>query len=158
MAKSLGCGDFSEDIVQEMYLRIHKYVDTPSRIMFNDDINKSFIYITIRNLVYDLNKAQSKSKELIVRGMDIQKLEIQDDEFDDTIDRLNEVVKADMCNWHPYDKILFNYVYQEGVSMRKLARETDISLRSIFNTIKNAKESIKEAATKEGIEGIGRCG
>lgn len=157
MAKSLGCGDFSEDIVQEMYLRIHKYANAPDRIMYNDEINKSFIYVTIRNLSRDLHKAKEKSRQIILKDVNLESIDIADEEFDDTLDQLNEVVKGNMCSWNPYDKILFSYVYSEGISMRKLSRETGISLRSIFNTIQNAKESIKEAAKKEGIEGIRRC-
>jgi len=155
IAKSLGAGEFSEDIVQEMYIRMSKYVKNTERIMYGNDVNQGYVYMIIKNLTYDLNKAQVKSSEMIVKGITLEALNVQEDEFDDTIDQLNDLVKSDTCNWNPYDKIVFNYVYKEGISMRELSRESGISLRSICNTIKNAKERIKEAAEKKGIERIG---
>jgi predicted DNA-binding protein YlxM (UPF0122 family) len=49
-----------------------------------------------------------------------------------------------MDNWHWYDSMLFK-VYKEGnASMRDIAKDSGISLTSIFNTLKNCKERLKE--------------
>ena len=40
-----------EDFVQEMYLRLNKYVKNPDKIMYNEtEVNKFYVYITIKNL------------------------------------------------------------------------------------------------------------
>lgn len=152
MAKSLGCGNFSEDIVQEMYLRLHKYIDSVEKVMYGDEINKSFVYITLRNLVYDFNRAQKKSQELIDTNIDYETLEIADEPFDETIDELNSIVLEEMKDWYWYDRTLFEYVYKHGIGQREMARDSTISLSSIHNTIKNAKERIKAAAEEKRTE------
>ena len=93
IAKSLGAGEFSEDIVQEMYIRMSKYVKNTERIMYGNDVNQGYVYMIIKNLTYDLNKAQVKSSEMIVKGITLEALNVQEDEFDDTIDQLNDLVK-----------------------------------------------------------------
>jgi predicted DNA-binding protein YlxM (UPF0122 family) len=40
---------------------------------------------------------------------------------------------------------LFNLYRESNLSMREIAEETDISLTSIFNTLKNCKERLREA-------------
>ena len=62
MAHSFGAGAYAEDVVQEMYLRLNKYVDDPERIMYNDEPNKLFVWVTLRNMVRNL---QTK-KQIIV--------------------------------------------------------------------------------------------
>ena len=43
-----------EDFVQEMYLRLNKYVKNPDKIMYNEtEVNKFYVYITIKNLYND---------------------------------------------------------------------------------------------------------
>ena len=51
MAHSFGAGDYAEDIVQEMYIRLNKYVEDPERIMYKDEPNKLFVWVTLRNMV-----------------------------------------------------------------------------------------------------------
>ena len=58
MATSI-CKDvnLANDIVQDMYVRLNKYVDNPEKIIKNGEVNPFFIYITLRNLFYDSKKA-----------------------------------------------------------------------------------------------------
>ena len=46
--------------------------------------------------------------------------------------------------WYWYDKKLFRLYYDKGMSMRKIAKETKISLKSVFNSLKKAKHRIRE--------------
>jgi DNA-directed RNA polymerase specialized sigma24 family protein len=52
MARSFGCSeDDANELVQEMYLRIHRYVESPEKIMYNEtEVNTFYIYVTLRNL------------------------------------------------------------------------------------------------------------
>ena len=52
----------ANDLVQEMYLRIEKYVKDPERITTNDKISSLYIYVTIRNLYF---KHQNNKKRKI---------------------------------------------------------------------------------------------
>ena len=46
--------------------------------------------------------------------------------------------------WYWYDKKLFRLYYDKGMSMRKIAKETKISLKSVFNSLTKAKQRIRE--------------
>ena len=66
MAKSFGVtDDDANELVQEMYLRLHKYVDDPERIMYNDDeVNTFYVYVTLRNIYL------SGTKKIKLYGVD----------------------------------------------------------------------------------------
>jgi hypothetical protein len=53
-------------------------------------------------------------------------------------------VNSEINNWHWYDKMLFELYKDTGKSMRDIESDTGISLSSIFCTLKNCKESLKE--------------
>ena len=62
MGLSIGIPDHMvEDFIHETYLRLNKYIDNPEKIMYNEtEVNKFYVYITIKNLWSDFNKAKSK--------------------------------------------------------------------------------------------------
>ena len=53
-------------------------------------------------------------------------------------------VSKEMNNWHYYDRLLFKLYKDTNMSMREIAQGTNISLRSIFGTLKHCKDRIKE--------------
>ncbi len=158
MGLSLGIPeDIVEDFIHEAYLRLNKYVDNPEKIMYNEtEINKFYVYITIKNLWSDYSKAKSK---YVVYSID----NYTDPSFSyvfDTSDRIvydevnyeKEMAEQSILNkineevesWdHWYDKKLFKLYYKTDMSMRKLAKETKISVTSIFNSCKNYKDVLR---------------
>ena len=72
MTKSFGADqELAEDIVQEMYLRLYKYVEEPDKIMYNEkEVNTFFVYVTLRNMYASLMKAKSR-----IEFVDVSKLE-----------------------------------------------------------------------------------
>jgi hypothetical protein len=50
------------------------------------------------------------------------------------------LIDAEIKQWHWYDEKLFKLYRDTDMSMRDIAKETNISLISIFNSIKNYKE------------------
>ena len=143
MVHSFGCpAHLSEDIVQEMYLRMHKYVSKPERIMYNEtEVNTFFVYITLRNMYADYTKA--KSKISYTDDLPASRYYTDPVEREDALAGLVDSIWAEVDTWHWYDKKLFTVYINSGMSMRDLSSETTISLRSIFNTLKNAKERIQ---------------
>ena len=49
LVQSFGEDFFAEDIVQESYLRLHKYCK-PENIIQDGQVNKGFMYFVLRNL------------------------------------------------------------------------------------------------------------
>jgi len=145
MLNSFGCErNLAEDIVQEMYLRLHKYVEDPERIMYGEEVNTYFVYITLRNMYATIQRMKRKvtfvsieelPEELVFEEPNIESLE----EFDNLID----TIWGNVEDWHWYDKKLFEIYHNSPMSIRSIAEETKISARSIFNTLKNGKERIQ---------------
>ena len=140
-----------EDFVQEMYLRLNKYVKNPEKIMYNEtDVNKFYVYLTIKNLYNDYLK--ERSKHHMVRLDDIEvtyevvettsdaklKQEVQKQKEEE---KLVDQIQQEVGSWDRwYDQKLFKIYYETDISMRKLSADTNISVTSIFNSCKNYKE------------------
>ena len=151
MVQSFGCDPIlAEDIVQEMYIRLHKYIDDPERIMYGEEVNTYFVYITLRNMYNTIKKIQSR-----VEFVDLQEVEdeliFEDVNYENfqSFDDLIEKIWEDVEDWHWYDKKMFQLYHNSPMSIRTIADETKISARSIFNTLKNGRERIQEICEEE---------
>ena len=155
MAKSFGLStDDENEIVQQMYVRLIDYVDNPKKIMYNDkEVNTFYVYVTLRNLYlsgfYKMNKA------VLWDPLEFSKLEHLIDNSSKTyeekfeFDKLINKIESEVDKWYWYDKRIFNIHFNDGMSMRKIAKETKISLSSIFNTLSNSKDKIKKKNNKD---------
>ena len=154
------CKDESlaKELVQEMYLRLNKYIDNIDRITVDGKISSLYIYVTIKNLYY---KHQNKRKNNII-------FQYKDyDSFDDGIninDNFKSSIEADVelsnmeeahrkimdkilkevSTWYWYDEKLFKLYFFTDKSLRNIASETKISLTSIYNSCKNYKQILIE--------------
>ena len=129
---SFGCKEsVAEDIVQEMYLMMHKYIEKGIDISYNNEINYYYIYKQLRGLFIDLHR---KEKKIIKTNIDT---------LSEFIDDQGEAKQIDICGamkqmdnlldktfW--YDRTVFEIV-SDGMPIAELARKTNIS--SILYTI-----------------------
>lgn len=155
MGLSLGIpSDLVEDFVHETYLRLNKYIDDPKKIMYNEkEINKFYVYVTIKNLWNDYNKAKSRYITYRIDNYDTDYYKGTPDwavyeEVDLDKEKAQEELLSRIDNevdsWdYWYDQKLFRLYYKTDISMRKLAQDTRISVTSIFNSCKNYKEILK---------------
>ena len=155
MGLSMGIpNDMVEDFVHETYLRLNKYIDNPEKIMYNKtEVNKFYVYVTIKNLWTDYNKAKSKYTVYKIDDYDgdytfntpdwalYEEVNYDKEKAQEYIlGKINQEVES----WdYWYDKKLFKLYYNTDLSLRKLADETNISVTSIFNSCKNYKEIIR---------------
>jgi len=153
MAKRFGCSERdANELVQEMYIRIHKYVGTVNRIMYDEnEVNTYYIYVTLRNLY--LSDFHCRNKRVVELDYTIHNTFVYDIEeemhnqdieeaFDEVVNTIDDIVK----DWYWYDKKLWDIHFYKQMSMREIAKATTISLRSIFNTLSNGKTKIKSEA------------
>jgi len=144
MAYKFGAGDYAEDIVQEMYIRLNKYVEEPERIMYKNEPNKLFVWVTLRNMVRNF---QNKKDILVFTG-DMVEYDYEEEVFDyeeaNGFERLIEKIWESTEELHWYDKKMFEVYHTTDMSMRDIEKETRISLYSIFDTLKKTKEYVKE--------------
>ena len=147
MARSFGADqDLANDIVQEMYVRLYKYVGEPEKIMYNEkEVNTFFVYVTLRNMFSTLMKAKSRIEFVDVSQLEDELIfeEANEDAETHLVALYNEIwEQAD--DWHWYDRKIFDLYHNTDMSIRTLADKTKISARSIFNTLKNARERIQD--------------
>jgi len=168
MAKSFGLSnDDANEIVQEMYIRIYDYTKDIKKIMYNKtEVNTFYIYITLRNLYYSnfakYGKSIKTKKIFLFTEMDDNSIKkVYNNYFEDyesymqtvskkkSLDKLHEKIEQTIDSWYWYDKKLTKLYFDSGMSMRDLSKETKISLSSIFNTLTNAKEKIRQNTKEE---------
>ena len=146
--------DMVEDFIHEAYLRLNKYVETPEKIMYNKtEINRFYVYITIKNLWTDYNKAKTKytvykiddyNGEYNFNTPEWALYEEVNYEKEKAQEYILTKINQEVESWdYWYDKKLFKLYYNTDLSLRKLASETNISVTSIFNSCKNYKEIIR---------------
>jgi len=155
MAKSFGVSDEdANELVQQMYIRVCDYVKDVEKIMYNDtEVNTYYVYVTLRNLYLSgFHKSNSKTsyiedlpEDIVDYRIDNIKIEEEKEYFDKVIDKVEKIVD----DWYWYDKKVFNIHFYEEMSMRRISKETKISLSSIFNTLSNGKKKIKSQAIEE---------
>lgn len=147
MAVKLGA-EFPEDVVQDMYIKMHKYVDKPERILYEHrEVNTFYVYVTIRSIVADHYKIEQRQPVYLSMEelMNCEEITFADLKKRQDIRETLEAIKDEMKEWHWYDKTMFDVYFGDDVSIRKLSDLTGISVSSIFNTLKNGKEKIKQA-------------
>lgn len=144
VVKSFGEYNFAEDIVQEMYLRIHKYT-SPEKIVKDGQVNKGFIWFVLRNIYVDYCKQRSK----IVKTDINDAILMSDEQNTEAMNELYDKIEKEIESWHWYDTMLFKLYRDSGKSMRELEAETKISLTSIFHTIKHCKARINAAISED---------
>lgn len=136
----------AESIVSDMYIKLNKYVQTPERILHKDGtLNKTFIYVTLRNLFINYVNKNAKNHHKLFDDSLLKNYQFEEIDYELDWKRfdLDENIKKEIETWHHYDAKLFKLIFYQGMSMRKLSRETKISLSSIFNTIKTCKLKLK---------------
>ena len=136
IVKTFGGGAYSEDIVQEMYLKIHN---------LDKEVNHSYVWLTLRSIFYDVTRVKSKVDEVSIGDKFQVYQELQEQGFEDAYEELTYRVNKEIKSWCHYDQKLFKLYTQTDMSLRDIHKGTNISLTSIFNTIKNCKARMKAA-------------
>jgi len=142
---SFGEYDYAEDLVQECYIVLYKYADE-NKIITDGVVSRGYMYFTLRSLYFQYYNSKRK----------VDKISIDDDEFtyqiqDDTqmdeqiaFNNICQMVDKHIENWRWYEKKLFTLYRDTDLSIRGIANETNISWVSIFNTLKQAKDELKQ--------------
>ena len=153
--KSFGEDFYSEDLVQEMYIRFLTKNKEQQVINKFGEVNRYYVYLTLRSLFVDFYR--QKSRIIKVDLSDVLTLEQIDtleehEAFGELLKKVNEETKR----WEWYDKMLFDLYRDKNMTMRDLQKATTISLRSIFCTIKNCKERLKENVGEDYLDYVNK--
>jgi len=146
IVRSFGEDFLAEDIVQETYIKIYRlnHIDK----IVPDEVNKSMMWLTLRSVFIDHIRTLRMEKV----GLDVCK-ELSSSEIDlekhESFEKLLEKINNEVESWHWYDTMLYKHYRESNKSMREIAKETGISVTSIFLTLKDCKERLKEAVGED---------
>lgn len=146
IARSFGLDDTAEDLVQDMYLKIHdwkgKYDKT---LMFNEtEVNHYFIFLVLRNLFLDLCRANKKK----AAHSSANKTERSTRQIGLEYKEQLEMLKDEISSWHLYDRKIYELLYQEGYSMLELSKQTGIDYYSIYRTKNKIQKLLNQKLEK----------
>jgi DNA-directed RNA polymerase specialized sigma24 family protein len=145
---SFGEAAYAEDIVQEMYIRIHDS-NAGEKCITNGEPNRAFIWVVLKNTFITYQKEKAKVSKVDINEIkNISYLE-EDRRKHESYDIIRDKIQKEIQKWHPYDQQLFNIYSTSTDSMRDISKGANISLSSIFNTIKNCKARIKNAVGED---------
>ena len=143
MVRSFGEKMYCEDLVQETYIKIQQ-AGAQNRAVIDGKANKSFMYIALRNNYINLSKQRAKVRKQQIEDFNMPSRNNAPDDMFIANDILEKKIEAVMDQWHWYDKGMFLLVINGPDSMRKISRETTISLSSISNTMKKCKKRLRD--------------
>lgn len=136
---SFGCHkETAEDIVQEMYIKIHKKLTKGLNIMYKDEINYYYIFKTLKSLFYDLKR---KGKNIKIINIDDVHINVSnlDIDYDAAYKKITD--ELDKMFW--YDKKVFELI-NAGESIAELSRKSYIQYYSLYNTYTKVKNKLKK--------------
>lgn len=143
IVNTLGESLYAEDIVQEMYLKMSK-LENIERFYINDKLNKNFVWTVLRNMTCDYQKMKQKYQKVSINEIIQLKDESQPIERIQAKKNIETKILKEMSKWHWYDKLMFELYRTSGLSTRQIEKETGISFKSVWKTIKTCKERLKE--------------
>jgi len=142
--KALGGGSYSEDIVQEMYIKLYKYASA-EKIIKEGVLQKGYVFFVLKSILYTLKNEQSLvykeqiNEDLLQDDSDLEEHQAYN-KFCNLID--DYLLKQNNGNnW--YEAKMFQVYKETNLSMRKMAKLSNISWVSIFHTLKSVKQDLR---------------
>jgi hypothetical protein len=135
---SFGCDqETSEDIVQEMYIKIQLKLEKGLDIMYDEkEINYYYIFKTLKTLFYDLKR---KGKNIKIVSLDEIQLTTSDVNYKEPYDKIQE----ELSKMFWYDRKVFEII-NSGESIAEFSRKSLIHYYSLYNTYKKVKSKLKK--------------
>lgn len=152
LVKSLGCTNhLAEDVVQDAYIRIYEYLQKGVNIDYgSDDVNEFYMYMTLRSIYFNSLKKKGlefyepEHTEALNKMLNRLKDEYSDVEMEDAYVRLINKIYTELNTWDFYSRNIFIAYFTSGLSLDKLSAETLIGRSSLYNSIRQYRDVIKE--------------
>ena len=126
----------ADELVQEMYLKLHRYNQDKLKEMVSKGVIKFVCVRILQQLFIDLCRTKK-----ITNDLDENLCNESEFQFDERIEKIQMHLKN--LNW--YDRKLFEiYIYEEH-TMRSLSNATKIPLTEIWKSINRSKKILKKS-------------
>jgi RNA polymerase sigma factor (sigma-70 family) len=143
IVRSFGEAHFAEDIVQEMYLRIYDS-NSGEKSIIKDEPNRAFIWVVLKNTFITYEKQKNRIQKVDIDELKYLSVDEEEPQKHECITKIDEKIQSELSKWYTYDRELFKLHVLKSKSMREISNGANISLSSIFNTLKNCKNRLKE--------------
>lgn len=143
MAEEITCNSKipAKDLLHDFYIALHSKIDSKkvkiNDILYNDSLNKAFIYKMMHNIFIDTIRVD---KDLLI-DKDLKNIiEADNTKYVD----IEKVVDDIVDGFYWFDRKLFNLYRKKFHSIRKLSAATNISHVVVWRTINNCIKEIKK--------------
>ena len=135
----------AKDLLHDFYIALHSKIDSKkvkiNDILYNDSLNKAFIYKMMHNIFIDTVRVD---KDLLI-DKDLKNIiEADNTKYVD----IEKVVDDIVNEFYWFDRKLFNLYRKKFHSIRKLSAATNISHVVVWRTINNCIKEIKKRLMK----------
>jgi len=143
--KGFGEYEYAEDLVQETYLILYKYANE-EKVIKDGVVSRGYLYFSLRSSFFQFYKNKRKIKKVSLDNEEYTKEVEYIDSLDEEVayNKICTMIDDHIDEWRWYEKKLFTLYRDSDLSIRGIAKETNISWVSIFNTLKNAKHELKQ--------------
>lgn len=136
----------AKDLLHDFYIALHSKIDSKkvkiNDILYNDSLNKAFIYKMMHNIFIDTIRVD---KDLLI-DKDLKNIiEADNTKYVD----IEKVVDDIVNEFYWFDRKLFNLYRKKFHSIRKLSAATNISHVVVWRTINNCIKEIKKKISDE---------
>jgi DNA-directed RNA polymerase specialized sigma24 family protein len=133
--------DLARDIVQDMYVRVAE-MKNPDKILYSEtEVNYFYVFLTLRSIFIDHTRQNKPTMDL---DDYVAAHEEPDMDEQEAFDRLYNAIIAEINGFGKYGSILSQMYFKTNYSMRDLSAMSDISLMSIYNSIKQYRSRLAE--------------
>lgn len=139
LTRAFGCNkDTAEDIVQDMYLRLHRKIMNGGHIMYNDtEVNAFYVIKTLKSIYID--RVRKEKNIMIDFEKEAYHIEVEDTpNYEETHDTI--VQELEKMYW--FDRKVFDII-SDGVKISELSRKTTIPYYTLYNTYKKVYNHLK---------------
>ena len=141
IVRLFGDSEFAQDVVQDVYLKVHS--NYRERIIQNGEPNRALMWVLLRNTAFRASRTAPNDLSIeLFYSLPEEDFELRKHE---SLDLIYHKVEDEIKTWEWYDQMLFNIYRKENKSMRQIAEQTGISLKSIFTTIKTCKAKLRQS-------------
>ena len=131
----------AKDLLHDFYIQLHSKIYNGkvkiNDILYNDSLNKAFIYKMMHNLFIDTLR---NDKDILIDKELKNIIEADNEPYVD----IEKVVDDIVDGFYWFDRKLFNLYRKKFHSIRKLSAATNISHVVVWRTINNCIKEIKK--------------
>ena len=133
-----------DDIVQNMYLKLAEIELRDGNLArlenSNGGVNTFYIFKILQSEIVNLYRIESKIYDHESQFNPIENPDEAEYKYQELMGKIKSVIDG----MHEYDQMILELYFVYGHSLRQIEKRTGITVTSVYNTLKNAKQHIKK--------------